>query len=283
MTVLTSQGLHVAVLASGSRGNCTWVGDEHHGVLIDCGISWRQIRHRLDALGLADAPVDAVLITHEHTDHVAAAGVIDRSLRRQGRAVPFLMTEGTSLRLSDKVRPAEVQVVQAGVPLSWASGWTLEPWRIPHDTADPVAWAIERDGARAAVVTDLGHAPRMVRHLLAGVDLAVLEFNHDEQMLMDGPYPWALKQRVRGRHGHLSNAVAASALADAVAGGRLKEVLLGHLSQENNTPDHAQAAADEAVRRSGAGVRLHVASQDEPSGPHPVTPPGAPSGQIALF
>jgi len=281
VTVLSTEGLHVAVLASGSRGHCTWVGDGQRGVLIDCGISLRQIRRRLDALGLADAPIDAVLVTHEHTDHVASAAIVDRAFRKQGREVPFLMTAGTHAALRDKVRPRTVQEVDAGTPIRWGDGWVLEPWRIPHDTADPVAWAVERAGARAAVVTDLGHAPKMVRHLLAGVDLAVFEFNHDEQLLMDGPYPWSLKQRVRGRHGHLSNAAAGRALSEAADAGRLRQVLLGHLSQENNTPDHAHDAADAAVRQVGARVRIELATQDEPTGPHAVTTSA--SGQIALF
>lgn len=278
MTVATADQLTVAVLGSGSRGNCTWIGTATQGVLIDCGLSARQIQARLDALGLSGAPIDAVLITHEHTDHVAAAAVLERALARTGPAPAFLMTPGTARALPDRVRPTHIVEVPAGRPIPWR-GWTLEPWRIPHDTADPVAWAVDAQGARAAVVTDLGHAPRSVRHLLAGVDLAVFEFNHDETMLMDGAYPWALKQRVRSRHGHLSNDAAADALADAATAGRLRDVILGHLSRDNNTPDKALEAASRAVH--GTRTRLHVALQDTPAAPRTVSPPTPP--QPALF
>ncbi len=266
MDALFALDLIVANLGSGSRGNCTYIGDERAGVLIDCGISTRQINERLSALGLAPR-IDAVLITHEHSDHVGAAGVLDRHLRRaQGASVPFFMTPGTRGRLPEQLVPTATRLVSAGQPFQHLA-WQLEPHAVPHDTPDPVAWVVEAHGARAGVLTDLGHAPRAVELLLAGLDVAVVEFNHDEEMLMAGPYPWPLKQRIRGRHGHLSNRQAARLLRRA-GQGRLKHVLLGHLSEENNTPEHALISAEQALQDGGAnGVIVHVAQQRKPLGP----------------
>lgn len=256
-------GVVVATLASGSRGNCTYVGDDRAGVLIDCGVSTRQILDRLDAIGLGDVRIDGVLLTHEHSDHVAAAAVLDRKLEaRQGEPVAFYATAGTAEGMSAKVRPRTLTRVAAGARVPWRSGG-FEAHAVPHDTLEPVGWAVELDGVRAGVITDLGHAPRLVEHLLGGLDVAVVEFNHDVEMLMDGPYPWALKQRIRGRHGHLSNDQAA-ALVHAGVRRRLRHLVLAHLSEENNTPAHAQAAADRALRGADASPDLvvHVARQD---------------------
>jgi phosphoribosyl 1,2-cyclic phosphodiesterase len=267
VNALFHHGLTLVSLGSGSRGNATYIGDDQHGVLIDCGLSTQQTFERLAACGLADARIDAVLITHEHTDHVAAAGVLDRKLQRShGAAVPFYMTEGTARRLHPKVRPTRVELITAGTPFRLGS-WTLEPHPVPHDTADPVAWAVEAHGVRAGVITDLGHTTRLVQLLLANLDLAVLEFNHDPQMLLDGSYPWELKQRIRGRHGHLSNHQAADLLR-AVGAGRLREVVLAHLSEENNTPQLAHEAAERALREAGAhDVLIHLGHQAVPTGP----------------
>lgn len=284
-------GLSLASLASGSRGNCTWVGSDHAGFLIDCGISARQVINRMDAIGLGGAPVDGVLVTHDHHDHVAAAAVLDRRIeQRTGRIVPFYATAGTWAGVPESRRPRDVQVVTPGVPLR-VQGWTLEPHTVPHDTRDPIAWAIDTGSARAAVITDLGHVTRLVEAVLRSVDVAVVEFNHDVELLLEGSYPWALKQRIRGRHGHLSNADAAGLLRRA-ANGRLQHVLLGHLSDENNKPELALDAALRALHDAGAPrISVSVASQDQPSDAWRVRPPapalpratkGSPN-QLALF
>lgn len=259
------EGVLVATLASGSRGNCTYIGDARRGVLVDCGISARQVLERLAAVGLGDVRIEAVLLTHEHTDHVAAAGVLDRRLAKaQGAPVPFYVTAGTLEGMAERIRPQRLEPVRAGDRLPWADG-VLEAHAVPHDTLEPVAWTVVRGHARAGVVTDLGHAPRLVERLLASLDVAVVEFNHDEQLLLDGPYPWQLKQRIRGRHGHLSNAQAAD-LVERGVGSRLRHLVLAHLSEENNTPAHAHEAAQAALHAIGrAGqVRVHIAEQARP-------------------
>lgn len=288
-------GLSLASLASGSRGNCTWVGSDHAGFLIDCGISAKQVLARMEAIGLGGAPVDGVLITHDHHDHVAAAAVLDRRIEQKtGRVVPFYATAGTWAGVPDARRPRDLRVITPGAPFrvqAGPQGWTLEPHTVPHDTRDPIAWAIDTGTARAAVITDLGHVTRLVEAVLRSVDVAVVEFNHDVELLLEGSYPWALKQRIRGRHGHLSNADAAGLLRRA-SNGRLQQVLLGHLSDENNRPELALDAALRALHDAGTShIRVAVAAQDQPSEVCRVKPPApavpraakAASNQLALF
>lgn len=254
----------LASLSSGSSGNCTYVGDRRQGVLVDCGLSTRQVLARLDACGLAGVHVLGVLVTHEHMDHVGAARVLERRLReRQGRAVPFFMTRGTWEGMNERVRPDGVELIRAGHPF-WVGGVEADPFSVPHDVRDPVAWRVRVGGATVAVVTDLGRPTQLVAEKLRSCDAAVLEFNHDEELLLGGPYPWALKQRVRSNHGHLSNRQAAELLRAGLSD-RLRFVLLGHLSDDNNRSELALAAARRAV--AGAEVRLEVAAQRTGSAP----------------
>jgi phosphoribosyl 1,2-cyclic phosphodiesterase len=257
----------VAPLGSGSRGNCTYIGTERSGVLVDCGLSTRQIFKRLDAAGLGAPQIEAVLITHEHKDHVGAAAVLDRELeKRQGNRVDFHMTSGTRSGLDPRCTPRGLVSVQAGRGFR-VGRWHVDPFTVPHDTVDPVGFSVSADGVCATVITDLGRSTRLVERRLAVSDLAVVEFNHDLDMLMEGAYPWSLKRRVKGSHGHLSNRAAGELLARGAAAGRLKRVFLGHLSQDNNTPELAREAAERALvqaRRSGA-VKVDVAWQDRPS------------------
>lgn len=267
MNLLFHDELVVATLASGSRGNCTYLGDGRRGVLVDCGISSTQVLQRLEAVGLGDTRIDAVLLTHEHTDHVAAARVLDdRLLARQGERVPFHLTRGTAVGMDKRCRPQKLVKVVSGEAFQVGRGWTVEPFTVPHDTMDPVGYALDLGFARACVLTDLGRSTRLVEEKLASVDVAVLEFNHDLEMLLEGSYPWRLKQRVRGPHGHLSNAQSAE-LVRRSAGARLRHLVLAHLSQDNNRPELAVEAAEQALREADVGATVWVASQDTPIEP----------------
>ena len=267
---------HEAILAplgSGSRGNCTFVGDERRGVLVDCGLSTKQILLRLEAAGLGDVQIDGVLITHEHADHVASARVLsDRLLRRQGQPVPFFMTQGTASAVRSRSRPARLELIRAGQRFK-VGHFEIEPFTIPHDTCDPVAYVIRVGDTDVAVITDLGRSTRLVERQLGRCALALVEFNHDLQMLLEGPYPWALKQRVRGPHGHLSNAQAAKLIENG-ASSRLEHLMLAHLSEDNNQPDLARRAAEAALLRAGLrGVSVATAPQDRPAEPRRVCSP----------
>lgn len=267
MSLLFHHNTVVATLASGSRGNATYVGTPRHGVLIDCGVSAKQILDRMAAVGLGEAKIDAVLVTHEHRDHVGAARVLYKKLlKRQGSHVPFYMTEGTARNVIPQCRPETYRRIHAGRALQIA-GATITPVTIPHDTRDPVAYAVEVGPTRVGVITDLGRSTRLVEDLLSQLDVAVVEFNHDLDMLMDGAYPWQLKQRVRGHHGHLSNEQAGDLIRRG-AQQRLKHLVLAHLSQDNNTVDLAREAAMAALHDAGCHhVEVAVAEQDRPLEP----------------
>ncbi|RME20382.1 MAG: MBL fold metallo-hydrolase [Deltaproteobacteria bacterium] len=268
MATLFSRDVQVAVLASGSSGNCTYIGDGHAGVLVDCGISAKQVLARLDRLGLGDAPIDAVLVTHEHGDHVGGARVLcDRLHKRLGRWVPFLMTRGTRDALRDRTTPAAVELVSAGGVVE-LKHLRLDPFSVPHDVADPVAWRVQLGGHQVGVITDLGRPTTLVQDKLRSLSIAVLEFNHDFELLMGGAYPWHLKQRIRSSHGHLSNDQAGELLERGL-GESLRHLVLAHLSDENNQPARALAAATGALRRAGASdrVQVQVAEQRTPLAP----------------
>ncbi len=258
MLPLFRRELQVASLSSGSRGNCTYVGDGSAGVLVDCGPSTRRIFKLMESVGLEEAPIDAVLITHEHSDHIGSARVLAKALsKRFGAAVPFFMTAGTQAHAKTTCLPESVETIEAGVSFR-VKHIEVDPFTVPHDVSDPVAYRVRVGDKAAAVVTDLGRPTRLVAEMIRGVDLLVLEFNHDEEMLLSGPYPWQLKQRIRSNHGHLSNSQAAELLTQGLSD-RLEHVVLAHLSDENNSPALAVAAARRAL--GDAEVRVEVAKQ----------------------
>ena len=265
---LFERDITVATLASGSRGNCTYIGDGHAGVLIDCGVSTKQILRRMAEVGLEDAPVDAVLITHEHSDHVGAARILCNKLRkRTGRSVPFLMTEGTHRGIKPRCMPDAVEVIRPGQQIR-VRHLELDPFPVPHDTHEPVGWRVGLGGTWAGVISDLGRPTALVASKLSSLSIAVLEFNHDPDLLLGGSYPWPLKQRIRSSHGHLSNDQAAQLLATGL-GDQLEHLVLAHLSQENNAPGLAMAAALQVLTEADAlgRVSVEVALQDEPTRP----------------
>lgn len=275
MLSLFARELKMVTLGSGSKGNCTYIGDGHAGVLIDCGISTKQILHRLEAVGMKDAPIDAVLITHEHSDHVGSARILcNRLKKRSGQWVPFYMTEGTRRGLYSKVVPAAIDTVDAGTPFN-VRHLVVDPFSVPHDTQDPVGYRVRSGGVWAGVITDLGRPTHLVERKLRSLSAAVVEFNHDVQTLLSSRYPWPVKQRIRGSHGHLSNAQGAALLDNALPQSRLQHLILGHISGENNAPALAQEAAQQVLLRHDAleEISLQVGKQREPT--HPVSVPVA--------
>jgi len=247
--------LFAAVLSSGSCGNSTLISHDGTGILIDAGISSRELEQRLSAFGADATRIEAVVLTHEHTDHTRGAR---RFCREHG--VRVLATRGT-LALTP-LEGVETETVVAGREFA-LNGLRLRPFKVRHLAAEPVAVSISAEGRRMAVATDLGSVTSEVRREMAGADLMVVESNYDEGMLRSGPYPQFLKRIIMSDHGHLSNDDA-GALVSVSATDRTQAVVLAHLSRDNNTPERAFAAVSSRIADK---ERVHVAAHGQPCGP----------------
>ena len=251
--------IRLATLGSGSGGNATLVEGGGARVLVDAGFSCRRLVQRLRFLGVDPASVDAILLTHEHGDHIAGAAAFAAS-----NGCPIFCTRGTAAAAgfaADGLKPA---IIRDGEPFA-IGAMQVRPFAVPHDAAETVGFVLEAGGARAGYVTDLGHGPEEVRAPLRGADLLVVESNHDVGMLRAGPYPEHVKARVLGRHGHLDNETSADLLAD-VAGRATRAIVLAHLSATNNQPALALAAARRGLGRGAHPLpALHPAAQEQPS------------------
>jgi phosphoribosyl 1,2-cyclic phosphodiesterase len=259
-------GVSVAVLASGSRGNCAIVSSSSTRILVDAGVSCRETFKRLKSIGEEPRTLSAILITHEHNDHVYGLLTLARKL-----AVPVFMTGATHHAWLKMMRddageaPELTNLETFSAGRSFQIGDTaITPFTIPHDAADPVGFTFRAEGIKVAVATDLGYLPPNVCDHLRGCDILVLESNHDTEMLRGGPYPWSVKQRVMSRVGHLSN----DDLADFFSSdydGSASYVVLAHLSEQNNHPELARRAAEKALgpRRTLLQNRVMLATQSE--------------------
>jgi phosphoribosyl 1,2-cyclic phosphodiesterase len=266
--MLGAMAVSVSVLASGSGGNAALVESPKARILVDAGISCRETFKRFKRVGRDARGLSAILITHEHADHVQGLATLAKKLD-----IPVFLTEATHqawarlVREQNGSRPqiTKLEIFAAGH--SFAIGdVTVTPFTIPHDAVDPVGFAFRAEGAKIAIVTDLGYLPASVRHHLRGSDVLVIESNHDLEMLRIGPYPWSVKQRVMSRVGHLSNESLAEFFAGDYDGGA-SYIVLAHLSEQNNHPEIARRAAEKAlgVRRTLLANRVILAGQDAPT------------------
>ena len=227
--------LHFSVLGSGSRGNSVLVTGGGTTVLVDAGLSLKETRTRMASLGLDVESVDAVLVTHEHSDHVSHAGVLARNLR-----IPAWIGDRTRAASERYFKGSEETPELPDSPFK-IGALEVTPVRKPHDAAEPVAFLVTRGAHTVGVFTDLGHVDDHVAAAIQRCDVLVMEANHDPGMLSRGPYPAHLKRRVGGRHGHISNEDAALALARSVRSD-LRCLVLAHLSERNNHPDLVRRA-----------------------------------------
>lgn len=251
--------VELIVLGSGSRGNCTLVRSGGGAVLIDAGLSARQIVRRLLEFGQSPDHLDGILLTHEHSDHVNGIAVFTRR-----HDVPVLGNAATLNAAGPALGQARRETFQTGQPFDWG-GFLVTPFATPHDAAEPVGFVLEAHGRRVGYATDLGHVTQLVSARLAGCAAIVFESNHDREMLMEGPYPWVTKQRVSSRLGHLSNDHAASALP-ALVGPETRHLVLAHLSQTNNHPELAKAAVETALNEAGLkSIMVSTAAQERPA------------------
>jgi phosphoribosyl 1,2-cyclic phosphodiesterase len=249
------------VLASGSSGNAALVATENTRILVDAGLSMLQLRKRLAAVGEDLNRIDAVLVTHEHSDHIAGLAVLARN--RSFRAALYLsrLTEPT-IDFGER-RPTRLERFQAGSAFT-VGDIEVQSFSIPHDAVDPVGFCFSARGVRVGVATDLGYIPESVKFHLRRCNLLLLESNHDLDMLKVGPYPWSVKQRVMSRVGHLSNLHVSDYLTGDLES-CTANLVLGHLSEQSNHPALVRMIAAEALERRGLPTRLSIAAQNEPS------------------
>jgi phosphoribosyl 1,2-cyclic phosphodiesterase len=254
----------VSILGSGSGGNATFVKTEQVRLLIDAGMSRKEISKRLESIGEDPDGIDAVFVTHEHNDHAAGVKTLVKDLPAQ-----VYMTCGTSRSLQTEayeLNGSSIIHIKAGEAFTVGDA-EIVPFRVPHDAAEPVAFSIVSSGVKVTQLTDIGHMPDDVADKLRGSHMLILESNHDLEMLRVGPYPWILKQRLMGRYGHLSNTAACRFLRDQYDG-MAEHVVLAHISSKNNHPQIARHEAARALRQRGfSAARLAVTSQDEPTQP----------------
>ncbi len=244
--------MRVSVLASGSSGNATVVQVGDTCVLVDCGISYRQLAVRMRAVGLEPDRIGVVLLTHEHDDHVKG---LDVFLRRH--RVPVLATSGTLGAMPGP--PPDAQPIMSGRQVR-VGELTVLPVQISHDAREPVGFVIEGRDRRVGLVTDTGIFTELLLDRLAGCHALFIECNHDRDLLRVGPYPWPLKQRIASRTGHLSNEQACAAI-ERLAHSSLETVVGMHLSQTNNRPEMVERELSAVL--AGSGVRRTVASQHD--------------------
>lgn len=249
---LSSPGLHFSSLGSGSKGNATLVSDGETHVLVDCGFAMRDVERRLADQGMHPRQLDAILVSHEHGDHVRGVGALARRYD-----VPVYLTPGTwlSKRLGDVPRYHWI-TPQSRFAIK---GLDIDPVTIPHDAREPVQFRFQAWGKALGILTDLGHATSHVIDSFHGCDALVLECNHDRRMLAEGPYPVNLKRRVGGQWGHLAN-TQASALLQVLGLDRLQRIVCSHLSEQNNHPERVLEALVPLL--DGDESRLGVAVQD---------------------
>jgi len=250
----------LTILGSGSSGNCAYVETDEVRILVDAGFSPRQIRLRLASIGRAPENLSAILITHEHSDHICGLAGLAGKLR-----IPIYCNRDTKEEVERILAlKAEFNLFTTGDCFE-IGDIAVETFTIPHDAQDPVGFLLRTSTGNIGFATDLGHFTRLVAERVRHANALVLEANHDVKMLQDCPRrPWSLKQRILGRHGHLSNDACANAVEDIMTA-NLRHLYLGHLSRECNKPELAHRAVNERLQKIGAAhVRLELTSQNVP-------------------
>lgn len=260
--------MRLCSIASGSSGNCVYVGSDATHLLIDVGISGKRTEAGLKELGLKMNEIDGIFITHEHADHISGLGVLARKY-----GIPIYATKGTieAIRHSSSVGEIDQSLFQTITPdeKCIVKDLSLYPMHTSHDAADPVAYRISHGSQKVGIITDLGCYTDYTVECLKDLDVLYLEANHDVHMLQVGPYPYYLKQRILGERGHLSNE-SAGKLLSRLLHDKMQAIVLGHLSKENNLPELAYESVRVEVTMSdtkynGNDFPLYVAKRSEVS------------------
>lgn len=252
-------------IASGSSGNCIYVGSDHTHIIIDAGISKKKIEEGLGKIGISGEELDGILVTHEHSDHIQGLGVFSRKYK-----VPIYATAGTICGIENykslwKMPEGLFHSIKADEEFSLGE-LTIKPFAISHDAIEPTGYRIEKNQKSVAVATDLGNYDKYIVEKLKDVNALVLEANHDVHMVEVGPYPYPLKRRVLGEQGHLSNELSGRLLCD-ILHDDLQCVMLGHLSKENNYESLAYETVKLEVtlgdnKYKGDDIHIVVAKRD---------------------
>jgi phosphoribosyl 1,2-cyclic phosphodiesterase len=248
------------ILGSGSAGNCAYLETSEARVLVDAGFSPRQIRKRLAGIGRTPENLTAILVTHEHADHVQGLAGIARKLD-----IPVYCNRATKEAFEYQLEARfDCRLFETGASFE-IGDLLVDTFMIPHDAQDPVGYLLRTTAGNIGFATDLGHVTKLVLERIRPANVLVLESNHDVKMLQDCVRrPWSLKQRILGRHGHLSNDAAAEAVAQIMSGD-LRHLYLAHLSRECNRPELAHYVMNERLQQIGAThVHLQLTAQDVP-------------------
>jgi phosphoribosyl 1,2-cyclic phosphodiesterase len=257
--------IRFSVLCSGSTGNAIYVESEESKVLIDAGVSGKQIAAALEEIGTTAEELDALLVTHEHSDHVRSVGVMARKYD-----LPVYATAGTWAGMEKHVGDIPVEQQHTfSIQESLSFGdLKIEPFPISHDAREPVGFNFFQNETKLTLATDLGYVSDRVKQAIQGADAYIFESNHDVEMLRIGPYPWNVKMRILGDKGHLSNDMAGDALAEVLSGNS-KDVYLAHLSPDNNMPEIAEITVRGILMQNGFDVGndvvLHDTYRDKPT------------------
>jgi phosphoribosyl 1,2-cyclic phosphodiesterase len=253
--------LKLCVLASGSSGNCTFIGTENTRILIDAGLSARRTVERLAAIGERIEQIDAICVSHEHGDHIAGIRVLQKT-----HNIPLYANAGTLDGILRDRRCSDITCRQFTTGAPFAIGeLQIEPFSVPHDAYEPVGFVVRTAGRSVGVATDVGMVTNLVREKLRACHAVVVEANHDETLLREANRPWGLKQRISGRQGHLSNGAAAELIAE-IAGEGLEHLFLAHLSADCNSPHHARRTMEAALAAAGhRHVTVRLTAADEVS------------------
>ncbi|MCP3944128.1 MAG: MBL fold metallo-hydrolase [Desulfobacteraceae bacterium] len=258
-----NKGFCICPLASGSKGNSVFVSSPETSVLIDAGLSGIEIQRRLTQVGQTPEQLSAIIITHEHSDHVRGAGILSRRFN-----IPVYITPQTFNACNNLGKVELLNFFECGTAFS-IDQLQVVPFSISHDAQDPAGLTLSFGESKIGIATDLGHATGLVKEHLKNCHLLYIESNHDPEMLINGSYPWFLKQRVKSRTGHLSNMDTRQLLTEILdqdlnsdLNPTLQHVILAHLSEENNCPK--KAAIEVAKGLNGSDIALYVAGPDQP-------------------
>ncbi len=255
--------LRTSVLLSGSKGNATLVFTDNTYLLIDAGLSAKRIFAALDTIRIEPNKLDAILITHEHSDHVKGAGVVSRKLN-----IPIYLTESTYKYCSNKLGNLKIAPIHFNVGDDLFIGdININAFSSSHDAIDSCNFVFQKKDCvdkKLVFATDLGIATKLLLKKLENATTIILESNHDEKILLEGPYPWELKQRVKSNNGHLSNKQAVAVISQVVHS-NLNNLILAHLSETNNTPELAEKEMREYIQAINHTLNLYIAEQNNPT------------------